>query len=116
MYTADNWIDKNRGYVQPDLAFLMSTSTAPLIEKLFPFQAKSEDKKASTVLASFRASLRALNATLLQTTARYIRCIKPNSNKVRSRDACLHACRPRALTCALHSMHQPQLEPGARRV
>ena len=35
-----------------------------------------------TVGGAFRASLKALTATLLQTSARYIRCIKPNAKKV----------------------------------
>ena len=67
MYTADNWLDKNRGFLQPALAFLMSTSSNPLLESLFPVATKkdSKDKKGSTLLAGFRASLRALSATLL---------------------------------------------------
>mmetsp|Transcript_31792 Transcript_31792/g.66569 ORF Transcript_31792/g.66569 Transcript_31792/m.66569 type:complete len:1417 (+) Transcript_31792:14-4264(+) len=86
-YTALGWMDKNRGFLQPDLAFLMSTSSNALLESLFPPATKkdSKDKKGSTTLATFRNSLRALSATLLQTKARYIRCIKPNADKVPGR-------------------------------
>jgi myosin heavy subunit len=86
MYTSVNWLEKNRGFLQPDLAFLMSTSSDSLLQSLFPVsQKKKDDKKTSTLLATFRASLRALTATLLQTNARYIRCIKPNADKVPGR-------------------------------
>ena len=78
MYTAESWLDKNRGFLQPDLAMLMGTSSSKLVEALFPISAESESKKKSTVSSTFRASLKALSATLLQTSARYIRCIKPN--------------------------------------
>ena len=80
-YTAESWIDKNRGYLAPDLAFLMSTSSSTLLSTLFPRGSGGESKKSSTVLASFRASLRALSSTLLETNARYIRCLKPNASK-----------------------------------
>merc|ERR1719305_1679388 len=41
-------------------------------------------KKERTVFASFRASLRSLSATLETTSARYIRCVKPNAKKVQA--------------------------------
>ena len=81
-YTAKSWIDKNRGYLAPDLAFLMSTSSSTLLSALFPRISGGECRKSSTVLASFRSSLRALSATLLQTNACYIRCLKPNASKI----------------------------------
>mmetsp|Transcript_29462 Transcript_29462/g.48834 ORF Transcript_29462/g.48834 Transcript_29462/m.48834 type:complete len:1439 (-) Transcript_29462:104-4420(-) len=82
MYTAESWMDKNRGYLQTDLYNLMSFSDHTLLQALFPVSEKKDDKKASTVFASFKASLRLLSATLLQTSAHYIRCIKPNHEKV----------------------------------
>lgn len=82
-YTADAWLDKNRGFLQPELAFLLSNSSSTLLSSLFARDGAqaATAKKGSTVLSSFRSSLRSLSATLLQTSARYIRCIKPNSRK-----------------------------------
>ena len=86
-YTAEAWLDKNRGFLQPDLAFLMRTSSNPLLQTLFTTgrqhsKLPTDGKKRETVLSSFRQSLKALSATLLQTSARYIRCVKPNALKV----------------------------------
>ena len=39
-------------------------------------------KKAATVISTFKSSLSALSSTLELTSARYIRCIKPNAAKV----------------------------------
>jgi len=82
-YTADTWLDKNRGFLQPELAFLLSTSDSSLLSSLFSAQSQESQakKKDSTVLSQFRGSLKNLSATLLQTSARYIRCIKPNPSK-----------------------------------
>ena len=85
-YTAEAWLEKNRGFLQPELAFMMSNSAHPLLPTLFkPKAAGAGEKKKETVLASFRNSLRSLSATLLQTSARYIRCVKPNMAKVAGR-------------------------------
>ncbi len=82
-YTAEQWLDKNRGFLQPELAFLLSTSSSSLLSSLFAPSAEAKAEKAkSTVLSTFRASLKQLSATLLQTSARYVRCIKPNAKKV----------------------------------
>eukprot|EP00322_Chrysochromulina_rotalis_P026702 CAMPEP_0115887378 /NCGR_PEP_ID=MMETSP0287-20121206/31730_1 /TAXON_ID=412157 /ORGANISM="Chrysochromulina rotalis, Strain UIO044" /LENGTH=1428 /DNA_ID=CAMNT_0003343967 /DNA_START=24 /DNA_END=4312 /DNA_ORIENTATION=+ len=81
-YTAENWIDKNRGFLQPELAFLLSTSSSSLLSSLFTVTPDSRaEKSKTTVLSTFRQSLRQLSATLLQTSARYVRCIKPNALK-----------------------------------
>ena len=82
-YTTEQWLDKNRGFLQPELAFLLSTSSSSLLSSLFTPSAEAKAEKGkSTVLSTFRASLRQLSATLLQTSARYVRCIKPNAEKV----------------------------------
>ena len=79
MYTAYGWMDKNRGTLHPDLANVLSVSDSRLVQTLFPPMAAGE--KRATVGASFRASLRALSATMQQTAQQYIRCIKPNGQK-----------------------------------
>ena len=91
-YTVDAWLDKNRGFMPQELMVLMRGSTEPLIAALFkaaegarPPSASSPSKgKSPTVLSSFRASMRALFATLSRTSVRYVRCIKPNLQKAAS--------------------------------
>ncbi len=76
-YTADGWLDKNRGYLHPELAFVLSQSASTLVRELYPASACDVAKKSS-VSSTFRKSLRALSATMLQTSQWYVRCIKPN--------------------------------------
>ena len=98
-YTALNWLDKNRGFVNPEITVCMCSSKSELLVELFQSKeeaAASPDKskglrtkggrgggavKKPTVGSKFRASLRSLSTTLLQTSARYIRCVKPNAAK-----------------------------------
>ena len=79
-YTADGWLDKNRGYLHPDLALILSNSSSALVQALFPPSSVDTSKKAS-VSATFRKSLRQLSATMLQTAQWYVRCIKPNGKR-----------------------------------
>ena len=115
IYTAECWLDKNRGHMRPELTFLMTNSDNTLVSSLMrgggaagggstspdghsngsatslmrnssSSGARDGDRGVlkrgpATVLAAFRESLRALSATLMQTSARYIRCLKPNSCK-----------------------------------
>ena len=67
----------------------MLNSESPLIASLFPDRDASSSepgkegaRRTRTVFASFRASLRALSTTLETTSARYIRCVKPNATKL----------------------------------
>jgi myosin V len=91
-YTVDAWLDKNRGFMPQELMVLMRGSTDPLIASLFkapegaPSSSTSSPSKGKspTVLTSFRASMRALFATLSRTSVRYVRCIKPNLQKAPS--------------------------------
>ena len=77
MYTADGWLDKNRGYLRPDLAFVLTQSSSPLMRELFPPTVVDVTKKSS-VSSTFRKSLSQLHTTMLQTSQWYVRCIKPN--------------------------------------
>ena len=84
MYTADGWLDKNRGYLHSELAYVLSQSKSDLVSTLFPM-ASVDTAKKSTVGSLFRRSLRALSTTMLTTSQNYVRCIKPNG--VRKPDA-----------------------------
>jgi len=81
-YTAHEWLEKNRGTLHPGLSELMASSDAPGMQVIFqktPEELKTGKKQ--TVGAGFRASLRALSATMLMTTQHFIRCVKPNGDK-----------------------------------
>jgi len=80
-YTAEGWLDKNRGYLHPDVAYVLTQSDSALIREIFPMSVLDVAKK-STVGALFRKSLRSLSATMLTTSQNYVRCIKPNGKKV----------------------------------
>jgi len=77
LYTAENWLEKNRGALHPDLVQLLATSSQPLISELFD----KEIEKKQTVGYAYRASLRALSDTMAATHQHYIRCLKPNMVK-----------------------------------
>ena len=88
-YTAEAWLDKDRLGLPQDLTALMVKSESDLIGSLWRREAAaggggggSKEKRERTVFASFRASLRALSTTLETTSARYVRCVKPNAAKV----------------------------------
>jgi len=81
-YTAIGWLDKNRGYLHPDVAYVLTQSDSALMRELFPMSILDVSKKA-TVGALFRKSLRSLSATMLTTAQNYVRCIKPNGKKVK---------------------------------
>ena len=98
-YTALNWLDKNRGFVNPEITVCMCSSKSELLVELFTVKedapaspagkspglrtkgGRGGGSKKPTVGSKFRASLKALSTTLLQTSARYIRCVKPNAAK-----------------------------------
>jgi len=95
-YTADRWLEKNRGRMQPEVLALLSSSTSPIVQGMFGSLSVDDDgfvvdpstagsailpgkqRRKMTVSSAFRGSLRALSATLLETEQHFIRCIKPN--------------------------------------
>ena len=99
VYTCAGWIDKNKGALSPELGALMANSEVGLISDLFTeavpghkgeaaapeLQHAGKKKAAATVLGRFRASLKSLFTTLDATSARYVRCLKPNASKARAR-------------------------------
>ena len=83
-YTAHGWLEKNRGKLHPDMARLLTTSRSPLLQMIAP-PAEDSSSKAPTVSGVFRASLKQLSATMIATHQHFIRCIKPNPQKVPGR-------------------------------
>jgi hypothetical protein len=87
-YTVTGFIDKNNDNLSPDLVSVLKSSTEPFIASLFrdddgQTSAKSAGpKKLATVGSSFKTSLSALMSTLSSTQPHFIRCVKPNLEKV----------------------------------
>ena len=84
-YNIDGWVEKNRDLVDQCLLELLSSSSHPLISKLFP-QVKVEENNRSrrgslstaTVTYIYKEQLLNLLQTLNSTSAHFIRCIVPN--------------------------------------
>jgi len=77
MYTADKWLDKNKGALHNDLVLMLQCSGNPILSKLF----KEWKPKMPSVSFVYRSSLRALSDTMAKTQQHYIRCLKPNVEK-----------------------------------
>jgi myosin heavy subunit len=80
-YTAHNWLEKNRGKLHPDLATVMTNSESVFVQDIMP-PPEPEGAKGPTVSGAFRKSLSSLAATMTVTHQHFIRCIKPNQQKV----------------------------------
>eukprot|EP00320_Phaeocystis_rex_P000214 CAMPEP_0119057708 /NCGR_PEP_ID=MMETSP1178-20130426/2102_1 /TAXON_ID=33656 /ORGANISM="unid sp, Strain CCMP2000" /LENGTH=1078 /DNA_ID=CAMNT_0007038565 /DNA_START=76 /DNA_END=3312 /DNA_ORIENTATION=- len=79
LYTADSWLEKNRGALHEDLRALLGASESEMIQKIFA----TEVERKVTVGYAYRASLRALSDTMAATNQHYIRCLKPNMQKAK---------------------------------
>ncbi|XP_068247179.1 unconventional myosin-Va isoform X6 [Palaemon carinicauda] len=95
-YECAGFLEKNRDTVSEDCVNILKSSQYPLVRSLFTEKAKgaqtkvkvmpagpakSKDMKKS-VGSQFRESLSLLMATLNSTTPHYVRCIKPNDDKM----------------------------------
>ena len=106
-YTTTGWLDKNRGHLAANIIAMLAASERPLLRVSFREATPAVDisdpppgrtshaegrprgatgKKTSTVLGRFRISLRELFDVLQRTSARYIRCLKPNADRSPTRD------------------------------
>lgn len=99
-YSSDGFLEKNRDKVSSDLTRLVKMSSVPLISSLFRANrratgsfavhtARGRKKKAAasasasnTLCGFFVESLNELMARLNQATPYFVRCIKPNREKV----------------------------------
>ncbi|KAJ9582514.1 hypothetical protein L9F63_003128, partial [Diploptera punctata] len=91
-YQSDGFLEKNRDTVLEDQINVVKNGQNKLIKKLFSTeqegrkfestQPASSKQHKKTVGSQFRDSLNMLMSTLNATTPHYVRCIKPNDNKV----------------------------------
>ena len=108
-YTAHRWLERNRGVLHADAADLLASSASPLLQLAVPAPPPRANAdggggggaggggagggRLPTVSGSFRAALRALAATMVQTHQHFIRCIKPNGDKAAGRIDGRYVCR-----------------------
>lgn len=89
-YSAENFRDKNKDAVHPQLLELLKQSST-FVRSLFSTSSSTSDNgsvgklrggsKMVTLGSSFKGQLTSLVATINSTTVHYVRCIKPNSEK-----------------------------------
>ncbi|CAJ1932955.1 unnamed protein product [Sphenostylis stenocarpa] len=80
-YQTDFFLDKNKDYVVPEHAALLSASKCPFVSGLFPPLPEETTKstKFSSIATQFKLQLQSLLETLNATEPHYIRCVKPNN-------------------------------------
>ena len=98
-YEVDSFLDKNKDQLYPDLVELLASSSLSLVKALFtagrePGKGRAAAGKAGaagkasqhiSVSAKFREQLGQLMKTLDKTRPTFVRCIKPNADKVPAR-------------------------------
>jgi myosin-1 len=84
-YTVDGFLDKNKDTLFKDLRNILQASSDPLLAQLFPPDAVSSNKRPPTASLQFRNQVTALVTTLRSCTPHYIRCIRPNAQKMPNR-------------------------------
>ncbi|OUM64595.1 hypothetical protein PIROE2DRAFT_60556 [Piromyces sp. E2] len=85
IYNVKGFIDKNKDSVQDDIYELFSNSENEFVKEIFKKKweiKQSLGKKMPTAGAQFKSQLTSLVKTLGETTPHYVRCIKPNHEKV----------------------------------
>jgi myosin heavy subunit len=79
-YGIDNFLDKNRDVLQPDVQSFMAGSKNSLVKTLFPPPAPKRGR-APTLGGQFKKSLQELYDKLMSTEPHFIKCVKPNTIK-----------------------------------
>lgn len=77
-YDSTGFLDKNRDSLPPETVELLTGSQEPLMRLVIP----RSMEKSLTVASAFRLSLRELCDTIGKTVPYFIRCIKPNAEKI----------------------------------
>ncbi len=84
-YTVDGFLEKNKDALNENLLQVIQKSSLKLIQTLFAAAgaaAAGTSARKSSLGNQFRGQLQALMTTLGATDPHYIRCIKPNQNKL----------------------------------
>ncbi|OUM68513.1 hypothetical protein PIROE2DRAFT_65913 [Piromyces sp. E2] len=82
-YDCEGFCEANKDTLFKDLIILMQTTTKPFIRNLFPENVDTDDKKRPTTFSfKIKTQCHELVDTLMKCTPSYVRCIKPNENKV----------------------------------
>ena len=79
-YCVDNFLDKNRDSLQPDIQAYMAESGDTFIQNMFPAP-KASRGRAPTLGGQFRTSLQELYDKLNSTAPHFIKCLKTNEVK-----------------------------------
>ena len=78
-YTVENWLEKNRDTLKPDMKLLMRASKHPLIASLI--EEPDENVKKMTTGGFFKNQLTELMDVINSTNPHWIRCVKPHPAK-----------------------------------
>ena len=83
-YSVDGFVAKNSDLLERDLSAVMFQSEHPLLKTLFPEgnMKRSMRRRPATVATQFKISIGALINNLGSKTAHFVRCIKPNENRL----------------------------------
>lgn len=82
VYNVEGFLDKNNDLLYRDLKRAMSSSENPIVREVFPESEVNTKKRPITAGTQFKNSLAKLMLTLQSKEPWYVRCIKPNSNKM----------------------------------
>lgn len=82
-YDCEGFCEANKDTLFKDLIILMQSTTKPFIRNLFPENVDTDDLKRPTTFSfKIKTQCHELVDTLMKCTPSYVRCIKPNENKV----------------------------------
>jgi len=80
VYTVSSFVEKNRDALFPHVYDVLHASSDSLIQACFPEREEVQSKK-ETVANKYLSQLASLTATLRESSTRFVRCIKTNSEK-----------------------------------
>mmetsp|Transcript_2821 Transcript_2821/g.3225 ORF Transcript_2821/g.3225 Transcript_2821/m.3225 type:complete len:1899 (+) Transcript_2821:218-5914(+) len=80
-YNVENFLEKNKDQLRADIISIISSSSIPMLQTLFPQVDGKGAKYRKTLGTKFKDSLNRLMKRLNSTTPQFIRTIKPNENK-----------------------------------
>ena len=83
-YSVEGFVAKNSDLLERDLSAVMFQSEHPLLKTLFPEgnMKRSMRRRPATVATQFKISIGALINNLASKSAHFVRCIKPNENRL----------------------------------